>query len=117
MGRIISLDKAYEVLFDEIGYELMYVTYYRNNKIEGINKEVKLIYNTKPGKPLNISATTGELLDYRGKPFKESNIINYKDIDKSYAKDKIMTLAQYGIFLKVKILDQRIKFVKKILCI
>lgn len=100
VGRIISLDKAYEVLFDEIGYELMYVTYYRNNKIEGINKEVKLIYNTKPGKPLNISATTGELLDYRGKPFKESNIINYKDIDKSYAKDKIMTLAQYGIFFE-----------------
>lgn len=95
VGKIISFDKAYDILFNDIGYELMYVSVYDQNAKD--ERQVKLVYNIKPEKPLNISASNGEILDFRGRPFKESKVITYKDIDNSYAKDKIKTLAQYGI--------------------
>lgn len=93
-GEIISIDKAYDILFQQIGYELKYISMYDR---DGEKKEIKLVYSQKPGKPLNISATNGEILDFRGKPFRESGVISYKDIDNSYAKDKIKGLAEYGI--------------------
>ncbi|MBU5439985.1 hypothetical protein KQI42_18405 [Tissierella sp. MSJ-40] len=97
--NIISLDKAYDILFNDIGYELMYVAVYDYEKPEDENKEIKLVYAINQEKPLNISAINGEILDSNGKPYKETTISDYKDIDKSYAKDKIKTLAQYGISL------------------
>ncbi len=96
-GEIISIDKAYDILFQQIGYELKYISMYDRYNIDGEKKEIKLVYSQKPGKPLNISARNGEILDFRGKPFRESGIISYKDIDNSYAKDKIKGLAEYGI--------------------
>jgi len=57
------------------------------------------VYSIKRDKPLNIDPKTGELLTYDGKPYKEFSIKEYTDIDTSYAKEQINTLAQYGITL------------------
>lgn len=96
-GAVISLEKAYEVLFSKIGFELGYATIYDYEKIDDNNKEIKLVYTVNQNKPLIINASSGELLDYSGNPYKASNIPVYEDIENSYAKDKINTLAEYGI--------------------
>lgn len=95
--NIISIDKAYEILWDKIGYELTYVNSFDYTNPGEENKEIKLVYSIKPGKPAIISSITGEILDYAGKPYKQSKISNYTDIDKSYAKDKIKLLSEYGV--------------------
>ncbi|WP_077368569.1 YcdB/YcdC domain-containing protein [Anaerosalibacter sp. Marseille-P3206] len=95
----ISLDDAYEILFNEIGMKLEYVE--ENKLIEGkeLSKNIVLAYLISPDKPLNISAETGEILDYNGKPFKVKTIQRYIDIDESYAKEKIEVLAEHGLEL------------------
>ncbi|MDR7857733.1 YcdB/YcdC domain-containing protein [Tissierella sp.] len=95
--KLIPIDKAYEVLWNEIGLQLMYVKTYDYTKPEGQNNEIKLVYSTNPIKPVIISGLTGELLDYSGQPYRETKRISYNDIENSYAKDKIKTLAEYGI--------------------
>ena len=57
-----------------------------------------MVYGLKSEKPAN-RCNTGDILNYWGEPFKSSNVVSYKDIDKSYAKEKINILAQYGIAL------------------
>jgi len=94
---IISLDKAYEVLWDEIGLELNYVKNYDYSNPNKPKVEVKLVYSLNRERPAIISATSGELLDYSGKPYKEVKTINYTDIKDSYAKEKIETLGKYGV--------------------
>lgn len=96
----ISLDRAYEVLFNEIGMELKYVSIMDWEREE--NKEVRLSYTIKTNKPLIIGNKTGEILNYDGNPYKENRVIEYKDIEKSYAKEKIKTLAQYGVFFETE---------------
>ncbi|WP_353092885.1 YcdB/YcdC domain-containing protein [Tissierella praeacuta] len=98
--KLISSDKAYEILWDKIGLELMYVKTYDYTKSQGRDYEMKLVYMTNQDKPIIISGTTGEILDYSGQPYKEIKPISYKDIENSYAKNKIITLAEYGIGFK-----------------
>jgi predicted small secreted protein len=98
--KLIPIDDAYEILWDKIGLELMYTKTYDHTKTEGQNFEIKLVYALNQNKPAIISGTTGEILDYSGKPYEEMKPISYKDIDSSYAKDKIITLAEYGIGFK-----------------
>ena len=96
--NIISRDKAYEVLFDEIGLDLNYTNIYNYEHINGEQeREVKLVYSISQDKPNIIDAFTGEILDYSGNNYKDNAIPAYNDIDYSHAKDKIMTLAEYGI--------------------
>lgn len=103
----ISLDKAYDALFEHTGLELQYITkqpYYYYDRYSYIQKEAdqniaNLVYSVKRDKPANIDPKTGGLLDYNGKPYKEVLIEEYKDIDNSFAKKQIGVLAQYGISL------------------
>lgn len=100
-GQIITSGKAYEVLYDEIGYELMYVKTYDRNKNIGnsrhLKAEIKLIYDVVPNKHVNIDAKTGKLLNYSGDEYITGKEIKYTDLENSYAKDKIKTLAEHGI--------------------
>ncbi len=109
---IISIDKAYDILFKDIGMELKYVTPMRyddrNNK-----KEAILVYGLKEDKPAIIDPYTGAILNYNGKPFKEFKAVSYKDIDNSYAKDKINILAQYGISLPGEEFKPKEKIIQK----
>lgn len=95
--NIISTNEAYKILFDDIEMELKYITTIDNEDENNLKKKVKLCYGIKEDKPLNIDANTGKILNYTGKPYKEAKIIKYKDIDESYAKEKIDILNQYGI--------------------
>lgn len=97
--NVIPVDKAYKVLFEDIGMELKYVYFDRYEGAVKEDKEATLVYGLKTDKPANIDANTGNILNNRGEPYKAPGIVKYKDIDSSYAKDKIEILAQYGIAL------------------
>lgn len=105
-GNVIDIEKAYNVLFNDIGIELKYIPdtsstdEIRPQPYEQSNK-VKLVYAIKSGKPLNISGNTGEILDYNGEVYKEETIIKYSDTNDSYAKSQIEVLAQYGVALPI----------------
>ncbi|MBC8588279.1 DUF4901 domain-containing protein [Paratissierella segnis] len=93
--NIISIDKAYETLFDKIGLGLNYTSI--SSKDRENEKAIKLVYSISKDKPRIIDAHTGDILDNSGAPYKEIKIPNYDDILDSYAKDKINALAEYGI--------------------
>ena len=94
---VIDIAKAYEVLFDEIDYSLMYKMYYEYDSLGVESKSIKLVYGLSENKPAIIDANTGEVLDYSGKPYVDTKNIAYSDLDSSYAKEKILTLAEYRI--------------------
>lgn len=97
-GEVIGFDRAYDIVFNTIGYDLKYTIVYDYDKPDGENQEIKLVYAVDNKLPLNIDANSGEILDANsGKPYKKNNSLSYDDIDKSYAKDKIKTLSQYGV--------------------
>lgn len=98
---IISIDRAYDILWEKIGLELRYKKVQEWDIEPSIetNKDniIRLVYTLNPDKPTIIDANTAEILDYSGEPISERESISYSDIDTSYAKDKIETLAGYGI--------------------
>lgn len=99
---VISLEKAYDVLFNKIGLKLQYISdrpshYYENTEDKDI--EPKLVYSINNDIPLNIDPFSGKILDHTGKEYKKNVIEEYSDIDNSYAKSQIEVLAQYGISL------------------
>lgn len=96
--NIIPIDKAYEALFSEIGFDLNYNDIYNYETTEiDINREIRLVYSVNQDKPNIIDAFTGDILDRSGNIYKDSNIPEYTDIEDSYAKDRINTLAEYGV--------------------
>lgn len=96
--KVIKLDEAYDILYNRIGMELQYAKD-ENAPYDEQEKEqtAKLIYTIKKDKPLNIDAFTGELLHGLNRPYKENTVSQYSDIEDSYAKMQIETLAKYGI--------------------
>lgn len=97
--NVIPIDRAYDILFKDIGLELKYINPNRYSPNTEEKKEAILVYGLKTDKPANIDANVGTILNNNGDPYKESVIISYKDIENSYAKEKINVLAQYGIAL------------------
>ncbi|MTI46605.1 S-layer homology domain-containing protein [Sporosalibacterium faouarense] len=100
----MNMDEAFNTVMKEIGMELKYISDYSQNeniKIENESKtpEIKLVYAMKKDKPLTIDANTGDILTYNGDVYQEETVIEYTDIDDSYAKSQIEVLAQYGISL------------------
>lgn len=114
--NLISLDKAYEVLFNDIKLELKYTLKERDGVYDKKSKDKKeaiLVYGLDKDKPANIDAKTGVILDNNGSPYKESTIVKYKDLEDSYAKEKINILAQYGIVLASEEFKPKIKIIQK----
>lgn len=97
INNIISLDKAYEILFNNISNELRYTTVYKTNELGENKEEVKLVYALKTDNPIIINPHSGDFLNYQGKKYVENKIVDYMDIDKSYARDKIKMLSEFGI--------------------
>ena len=110
--NIISLDKAYDVLFNNIELELIYVDDLHDGKSKD-KKEAILVYGLKNDKPGNIDPISGLVLNDNGKPYEEAKVTHYKDIEKSYAKDKINILAQYGIALAGEDFKPKDKIIQK----
>ena len=86
--KIIPIDKAYNILFNDISMELKYVNPYEYSRSSKDSKKVILAYGLKSEKPANIDANTGTILNSQGEPFKISTVKSYSDIDVSYAKIK-----------------------------
>ena len=105
VDKRLSLDKAYEKFFSQVGLELQYKTVYpeQNPKIapiprpDGVKPVVKLVYSLRQNKPSMMDANTGILLDYSGQPYKENKPYEYTDIAKNAAEKQIAVLGQYGI--------------------
>lgn len=95
--NIISEEKAYEILWNKVGLELNYIKTYDYSNPNNPKAEIKLVYSLNNDKSAVISAITGELLDYTGKPYREAKVFSYVDLENSYAKEKIETLGKYGI--------------------
>lgn len=114
--NLISLDKAYDILFNDIEIELKYGPkdrYYNYDRKANEEKEAILIYGLKNDKPANIDAKTGTILNHSGMPYNKPIIIEYKDIEDSYGKEKIEILAQYGIGLKDEEFKPKEKIIQK----
>jgi uncharacterized protein DUF4901/S-layer family protein len=108
-GEIITKDMAYDILFDNIGYELMYIASFDDEQ----NIKIDLVYYMSPNKPINIDSRSGHLLDNIGNEYIEEKEIEYIDIDDSYAKDKINTLAEYGIGFNEKEFKPKDEIIQK----
>ncbi len=106
--NLISLDKAYDVLFNDIELELKYGKDPRSN-----DEELILVYGLKNDKPNNIDPKTGKILNDSGKAYKKPTITYYKDIEDSYAKEKINILAEYGIALEGEEFKPKEKMLQK----
>lgn len=103
-SNVLALDAAYDKLFNSIGLELQYKTYFTDNVYSGasvspILPEIKLAYALKPGKPLFLDANSGAILDYEGNPYIEPKAVTYNDIKGSFAEEQIKVLAENGVYL------------------
>lgn len=95
---VISIDKAYEALIERVGFGLGYRIIPVEEK--GIwSDQVRLVYQISPQRAPYIDPFSGEPLDYSGNPYRIRQAKSYGDLENSYAKDKILLLAEYGITL------------------
>lgn len=107
LGKTISLDDAYKILYDKVGFKIQYVSIEPESNdakilpgpYTGRKRDIKLVYAVNPEKLANIDAYTGKLLDYNGKPVEKAEINNYTDIKGNFAENQIKILAEYGISL------------------
>lgn len=94
-NKAITLDKAYEVLFNKIKFGMQYVYHYadiNNNE----SKSIKLAYvlDNLPG---FIDANSGQIADYNGKPIISVEKLQYTDIKGNKAEDEINLLIEIGV--------------------
>lgn len=109
ISKAISLEKAYESLFEKVGLELQYQADYSealNAKIlppdnrGNVTPKIKLVYALNGQKPAQIDALSGELVGYDGvSPYTEPTVPNYSDISGHYAEKEIKALMESGIVL------------------
>jgi len=101
----ITIDKAYEVLFNKIGYQLQYINDNNNDNTrdkvilptQTDSKKAVLGYFVNNNKPSIISATTGDILNYEGNIYKQNIISDYTDIKGLKAENQIKILTQMSI--------------------
>ncbi len=95
-SKVVSMEKAYDILFNKIGLHLEYKLDYEDRGAKKSPK-VKLVYTLNEAIPHNIDANTGEIIDYSRKPYIEHQYEEYKDIKEHYAKNQINGLKEIGI--------------------
>lgn len=95
--KAITLDKAYELLFNNVKFEMEYVHHYPNMN-DYNNKEMKLAYALEN---INIlmDANSGQMLNYDGTPVKATEKLSYSDIKGNKAEDAINTLIDMNILV------------------
>ncbi|CAH2212391.1 YcdB/YcdC domain-containing protein [Tepidibacter aestuarii] len=94
--KVIDMNKAYSILFNEIGLNLEYkIDYdYENNKEE---EYAKLVYTLDNSIPHNIDAVNGDIIYRDKKKYKKVENVEYKDIKGHYAQNQIQKLRKFGI--------------------
>lgn len=104
---IISLDKAYEVLFAQNGFELKYAAAVDSGTDRNgvsvttgkpVTPEIRLVYSTGDSKPVVIDALKGILVNGgTGEEYIDKNTISYDDLDGNIHKTEIESLAKSGL--------------------
>ncbi len=97
IDKDISPDKAYETLFNEVGYELKYRIKYEEQAAYDEKPQVALVFDFKEGKPLQFDPESGAILGYDGSPYVEEKPVQYTDIAGHFAENQIKILAEFGI--------------------
>ena len=95
--NIIQKDKAKEILLE--GRELVLEYQKENSKKEKNN--VKLVYDFKD-KYLTVDAKKAEVVDNRIESMGKAGLIEYQDIENSFAKDQINKLQKYVVLFEGK---------------
>lgn len=102
-AKAISIDKAYDVLFNKIGYGVEYIS--DNSDVNAkiitgnstLNNKAVLGYFINNSKPCIISGTTGDILNNSGTVYQDNAISDYTDIKGLSAENKVKILTQLGI--------------------
>jgi len=102
IDKIIPIEQAYKVLFEQVGVDLTYVNTQVNNQIlpktgDKAKAEIKLVYMVNSRKPTTIDALTGVLLDYQGKPYVEKVTKQYTDIAGHFSEQAVKVLQEFGV--------------------
>jgi uncharacterized membrane protein YkoI len=95
--KAITLDKAYETLFNNVKFGMEY-TYHYPNANDYDKKELRLAYVLEN---INIlmDANNGKMMNYDGTPVKPVEKLAYTDIKGNKAEDEINTLIDMGILV------------------
>ncbi len=92
VSSAITFDEAAKIIFENMPYRVVYMADYGTKKfvpVYGFERE-NIALNAVTGEFINkITTVEDDLFTYY-----------YKDIDNSYAKDMIITLAQYGVYFE-----------------
>ncbi len=101
---VISLDKAYDIFYKDIGLELKYISIFDQAAVskEGNQApELKLVYALDNSKPAFVDAKSGSIVKLsNGAPFKENGKTMFKDIDGLPIKDKIVEMEDAGLLFE-----------------
>lgn len=92
----MSLENAYKALYNNLDFSMQYIRNY--NYTKGANRvpEIKLAYVLENFSGM-IDSKNGTVLDYNGKPVKESKKVEFSDIKGHSAEKDIQLLAEMGI--------------------
>lgn len=96
-NKTMTLDKAYEALFNNVKFDMEY-TYHYPNQNDYDKKEMRLAYALENTNIL-MDANTGKMLNYDGTPLKKAEKLSYTDIKGNKAEDEINTLIEMGILV------------------
>lgn len=98
---VIGVEKAYEVLFRDIGLELKYIWGKPQADSGGGNMDFNnplLVYAPNGQKPLCIDAKKGIVIhSFNGEPYRDISGAGYTDIEDHSAKEQITNLAEIGV--------------------
>lgn len=108
VDKAIAAGDAYSRLFADIGLSLEYKMKRPVDPVEAkilpqpaqTKVDVELVYALDRNKPLFLDAFTGDILNYDGEPYKEVKPVSYTDIKGNYAEEKIMVLAENGVYIE-----------------
>lgn len=103
--NVISLEDAYEVLFDKIGLVMEYrygsdiMIPFRTGEQQK-DAKAALVYALAPNIPLYIDAISGNIVYKSGEEYVEPKKVSYTDIEGHFAEKEIKVLADFGIYLE-----------------
>lgn len=92
----MSLEDAYNALYSNLDFSMQYIRVYDYTKGQNATTEIRLAYVLENFSGM-IDSKTGAVLDYNGKPVKESKKIEFSDIKGHSAENDINLLVEMGI--------------------
>lgn len=92
----MTLENAYKALYDNLDFSMQYIRQYDYSKGTNSAPEIKLAYVLENYSGM-IDSNNGAVLDYNGKPVKETKKIDFSDIKGHSSEKDIQLLIEMGI--------------------